>query len=138
MSHNLRIYTDGGCWNHTGEGAWAFVVTEHGQEIYSNSGRVAGTTNNEIGLGIPAEPLFRAVGVVVLPRPQGHPYEPGVQVGEGARREQVQRGGRSTVYRRHRHLQDGACLSIGLQAEPVPTSSHQTTSGEADEIRKII
>ncbi len=50
MSHNLRIYTDGGCWNHTGEGAWAFVVTEHGQEIYSNSGRVAGTTNNKMEL----------------------------------------------------------------------------------------
>lgn len=50
MSHNLRIYTDGGCWNHTGDGAWAFVVTEHGQEIYSNSGRVAGTTNNKMEL----------------------------------------------------------------------------------------
>ena len=50
MSHDLRIYTDGGCWNNTGEGAWAFVVTEHGQEIYSNSSRVANTTNNKMEL----------------------------------------------------------------------------------------
>lgn len=50
MNKNLRIYTDGGCWNNTGEGAWAFVVTENGHAIYSNSGRAANTTNNKMEL----------------------------------------------------------------------------------------
>lgn len=50
MSHNLRIYTDGGCLNYSKQGAWAFIVTEHGEQIYSNSGRVAGVTNNQMEL----------------------------------------------------------------------------------------
>jgi ribonuclease HI len=69
MTHDLRIYTDGGCWNNTGEGAWAFVVTEHGQEIYSNSSRVANTTNNKMELQAMIEAiawLDRPVNSVVV------------------------------------------------------------------------
>lgn len=46
----IEIYTDGGCRNNPGLGAWAFVVVENNQIVCSPSCAYKQTTNNEMEL----------------------------------------------------------------------------------------
>lgn len=45
----LFVYTDGAC-RRSGDGAWAFVAVSNGREIYNESGKDTGTTNNRMEL----------------------------------------------------------------------------------------
>jgi len=46
----LEIYTDGGCRNNPGIGAWAIVIIENGEIINTSSCHYKHTTNNEMEL----------------------------------------------------------------------------------------
>lgn len=48
FSSGLHVFTDGACDPNPGPGGWAFVVTENGAIIHSESGSDAATTNNRM------------------------------------------------------------------------------------------
>lgn len=48
FSSGLHVFTDGACDPNPGPGGWAFVVTENGATIHSESGSDAAATNNRM------------------------------------------------------------------------------------------
>lgn len=46
----MIIYTDGGCINNPGKGAWAFLETKDDNVLYKSSGFAKETTNNKMEL----------------------------------------------------------------------------------------
>ncbi|NSZ61887.1 ribonuclease H [Agrobacterium tumefaciens] len=48
FSSGLHVFTDGACDPNPGPGGWAFVVTENGATIHSESGSDATATNNRM------------------------------------------------------------------------------------------
>lgn len=46
----IEIYTDGGCRNNPGPGAWGFIVVRNGEELYHESRAEISTTNNRMEL----------------------------------------------------------------------------------------
>lgn len=46
----IKIYTDGSCYNRTGQGGWAYIVTEDDKELHRDFGGDIGTTSNRMEL----------------------------------------------------------------------------------------
>lgn len=56
----VEIYTDGGCRNNPGLGAWAFIVVENGKITHAPSCTNAHTTNNEMELTAICQAIYYA------------------------------------------------------------------------------
>ncbi len=50
LAYTRALYTDGGCHNNPGPGAWAYVIIEDGVEVAHATGFFPETTNNRMEL----------------------------------------------------------------------------------------